>query len=175
MSSPVKPDASERYALRMAALRQSPVAAAALVGANRVLTALFYVAFALLLGLVALSDPWRVLPVALVPAAAFVLVSAARKGMNEPRPYEVFGVEPLIAREGAGCSFPSRHAFSAFVIAVSWLVASVPVACGLIACACALAWCRVLGGVHFPRDVVAGAAAGIAAGVATCALAIPLI
>lgn len=159
----------------MAALRERPAAAKALVGANRVLTALFYAAFALLLGLVVLSDPWRALPVALVPAAAFVLVSAARKGMNEPRPYEVFGTEPLIAREGAGCSFPSRHAFSAFAIAVSWLTVSVPVACGLLGCACALAWCRVLGGVHFPRDVVAGAVAGIATGIVTCALAIPLI
>ena len=27
-----------------------------------------------------------------------------------------------------------------------------------------LALCRVIGGVHFPRDVIAGAAAGIAAG-----------
>lgn len=168
-------EAAARYRARMAALHEHPGIAKALVGANRVLTALFYVAFALLLGLVALGDPWRVLPVALVPAAAFVLVSAARKGVNEPRPYEVFDAEPLIAREGTGCSFPSRHAFSAFAIAVSWLTASVPVACGLLGCACALAWCRVLGGVHFSRDVVAGAVAGIATGVVACALAIPLI
>ena len=67
--------------------------------------------------------------------------------------------------------FPSRHAFSAFAIAASWFAASVPVAVVLLVAAGALAVCRVLGGVHFPRDVVAGAFIGSATGALAAFLA----
>ena len=73
---------------------------------------------------------------------------------------------------GVGRSFPSRHAFSAFAIATCWFVASASVAVALMTCAGALGWCRVLGGVHFPRDIVAGALAGILTGAATFAAAL---
>lgn len=70
-----------------------------------------------------------------------------------------------------GKSFPSRHTFSAFAIAASWFVASVPVAVVLLVAAGVLAVCRVLGGVHFPRDVVAGALIGSATGALAAFLA----
>ncbi|MFR2587027.1 MAG: phosphatase PAP2 family protein, partial [Adlercreutzia equolifaciens] len=78
--------------------------------------------------------------------------------------YERCAISPLIVRDGAGESFPSRHAFSAFAIAASWFAAAVPVALALLAVAALLAVCRVLGGVHFPRDVIAGALVGVAVG-----------
>lgn len=146
--------------------------ATALTVADRVLTMLFYGAYAVLLIIVALQRPVELVPLVLVPGAAFVLVSAARRRLNAPRPYDLSNVPPLIAREGVGCSFPSRHAFSAFAIASCWFAASTPVAAGLLACAAALAWCRVVGGVHFPRDVVVGVLIGIAAGLVAAFLAL---
>lgn len=148
--------------------------ATVLTVANRVLTVLFYGAYAVLLVVVALQRPVELVPLAFVPGLAFVLVSAVRRHLNAPRPYDLSDVPPLIAREGEGCSFPSRHAFSAFAIAGCWFSASAPMAAGLLACAAALAWCRVLGGVHFPRDVVVGALIGIVTGLAAALLALSM-
>ena len=67
-------------------------------------------------------------------------------------------------------SFPSRHAFCAFLIATMFAVVfrsfggMVP-----LLLATALGVARVLEGVHFPRDVVAGAVLGVAAGFACMA------
>jgi membrane-associated phospholipid phosphatase len=48
------------------------------------------------------------------------------------------------------------------------------VAVGLLVAAAALGTCRVLGGVHFPRDIVAGAALGVATGALACAMALAM-
>ncbi len=162
----------ERYECRAMVLREHPRCLRALVIANRLLTLLFYGAYGALLLVAALHAPLRLVPLVGIPAAAFGLVSLFRRRFNAPRPYECCAFTPLIPREGAGRSFPSRHAFSAFAIATCWFVASAPVAVALMACAGALGWCRVLGGVHFPRDIVAGALAGILAGAAACAVAL---
>ena len=50
------------------------------------------------------------------------------------------------------------------MIAVTWLVAQPAVGAALVACAIVLAAVRVIGGVHYPRDVIAGALAAAAAG-----------
>lgn len=162
----------ERYERRAMVLREHPRCLRALVVANRLLTLLFYGAYGALLLVEALHAPLRLVLLVGIPAIAFGLVSLFRRRFNAPRPYECCAFTPLIAREGAGRSFPSRHAFSAFAIATCWFVASAPVAVALMACAGALGWCRVLGGVHFPRDIVAGALAGILAGAAACAVAL---
>lgn len=154
----------QRYEQWAAPLRGRPGVVRALDVVNRGIVVVFYGAFALLLGWACVSDPWRLAPLVGVTAVGFVAVSFFRRRFNAPRPYECCAIAPLIARDGAGKSFPSRHAFSAFAIAASWFVASVPVAVVLLVAAGALAVCRVLGGVHFPRDVVAGAFIGSATG-----------
>lgn len=103
----------------------------------------------------------------LVPALSFVAVSLFRSWWNQERPYEVYGFTPLIAKETKGKSFPSRHVFSIFVIG-STLYGSYP-AVGVLVClfGMVLALIRVAVGVHFPKDVVAGAVVGIACGCLT--------
>lgn len=132
---------------------------------------MFYLAYAALLGWACVTGPWKLVPLAGVAAVGFAAVSVFRKHRNAPRPYECCAITPLIARDGVGCSFPSRHAFSAFAIAASWFAASVPVVVALLAAACLLAVCRVFGGVHFPRDVVAGAVVGLVTGALAAGLA----
>lgn len=163
---------AERYECRAMVLREHPRCLRALVIANRLLTLLFYGAYGALLLVEALHAPLRLVPLAGIPAVAFGLISLFRRRFNAPRPYERCAFTPLIPREGVGRSFPSRHAFSAFAIATCWFVASASVAVALMTCAGALGWCRVLGGVHFPRDIVAGALAGILTGAATFAAAL---
>ncbi len=154
----------QRYEQWAAPLRGRPGVVRALNIVNHGIVVVFYAAYALLLGWACVSDPWKLAPLVGVTAVGFAAVSFFRRRFNAPRPYECCSIAPLIARDGAGKSFPSRHAFSAFAIAASWFAASAPVAAVLFLAAGVLAVCRVLGGVHFPRDVVAGAFIGFAAG-----------
>ena len=161
----------QRYEQWAAPLRGRPGVVRALNIVNRGIVIVFYVVYALLFGWACVSDPWRLAPLVGVTAVGFVAVSFFRRRFNAPRPYECCAIAPLIARDGAGKSFPSRHAFSAFAIAASWFAASAPVAVVLLVAAVVLAVCRVLGGVHFPRDVVAGAFIGSATGALAAFLA----
>lgn len=97
----------------------------------------------------------------MVPALSFILLSAFRYFYNAPRPYEELQIEPLIEKDTKGKSFPSRHVFSAFLIAsVVW---SISKAWGVFyyGIAAMIGISRVIGGVHYVKDVMAGSIAGI--------------
>ena len=91
----------------------------------------------------------------------FVLVSLFRKWHDAPRPYEALDIDPLIAKDTRGKSFPSRHVFSVFVIAVAASLLSPVATAALCLAGLVMAYIRVVGGVHFPRDVIAGALIGV--------------
>lgn len=113
-----------------------------------------------------LNEPlWYSVKIVLSAAVPFVTVSVARKIINAPRPYELYDFYEEKPKEKSGQSFPSRHVFSAFVIAtLSWLVSPLlSVALGVLGICLAAA--RTLLGIHFIRDVVAGAIIGILSGV----------
>ncbi|SFC24153.1 PAP2 superfamily protein [Alkalibacterium subtropicum] len=132
---------------------------------NNVITYFIYAIYPMVLILLVYnSDPrfWRAL---LVPAISYVLVSIFRKVIDAPRPYEVTGNTPIIKKEAEGNSFPSRHVFSAFVIATTLYFISNPLGILLMAAGSILAVLRVIGGVHYPRDVIAGAIIGILSGI----------
>lgn len=105
---------------------------------------------------------------ALCSAMCFCIESLLRRWIDMPRPYEEFGIKPLVQKKKLtkGKSFPSRHAFCAFMIATmfgiilhsygGYLVLLLAIALGSI---------RVLEGVHFPRDIAAGALLGILGGI----------
>ena len=98
-------------------------------------------------------------------AVPFVIVSIFRKMINAPRPYELYDFYEKKPKDKKGQSFPSRHVFSAFVIATLSSLVSVPLAAALAVLALSLAVARVLLGMHFIRDVAAGAIIGILSGV----------
>ncbi len=98
-------------------------------------------------------------------AVPFLLVSVARKLFNTKRPYEVYDFYLEKPRSKKGESFPSRHVFSAFLIATLFYTFSLPVAIVLAAFGALLALSRVLLGIHFPSDVIAGAVIGILSGI----------
>ena len=91
-----------------------------------------------------------------VPASGFVILSLLRKKINAPRPYEVWEIVPLLDRDSPGQSIPSRHVFSATIISMACLHASLIVGSILLILSVFLGLVRVLGGVHFPKDVVVG-------------------
>lgn len=113
-----------------------------------------------------IEGPAALLYALLVPGISFVLVTVIRRAIDAPRPYTVFNTPPVIPKDTRGNSFPSRHAFSIFIIGMTFCACCPLVWAGpvVLTLGCVLAVLRVVGGVHFPRDVVAGAALGIALG-----------
>lgn len=180
-----QPSSYARHYERWASLlRTHSGAVRALIWANRLIVWVFYGAYAVLLAVgvlgyflgasTAAPFSFRLAALAalvLVSGAAFVLLSAVRARIDAPRPCERDGITPLVPRDGTGRSFPSRHAFSAFAIASCWWVACPAASVVLLGLACLLAIVRVLGGVHYPRDVAVGGLCGLAAGAAAAALA----
>ncbi len=80
-----------------------------------------------------------------------------------PRPFAAHAdAVHLLAARTTDPSFPSDHAAAAFAIAVAVLAFSRRVGGALLAVAVLLAVSRVALGVHYPADVVAGAAVGAA-------------
>ena len=91
-----------------------------------------------------------------IPASGFVILSFLRKKINAPRPYEVWEIVPLLDRDSPGQSMPSRHVFSATIISMACLHASLTMGMICLTLSAFLGLVRVLGGVHFPKDVVVG-------------------
>lgn len=158
-----------------------PSLARALTLGNKAITNLIYVAYPCLLiwlfiqgnpaaclgtGKPLTPEAWLAIKSLMVPLVAFVLLSVLRAWLNAPRPYEVFESKPVLPKSTKGKSFPSRHVFSIFTIAVTFLVACPLSAVGIVIVILGvlLAILRVVCGVHFPKDVIAGALLGVFAG-----------
>ena len=100
-----------------------------------------------------------------VPATAFVVVSIFRKLIDSPRPYTKNDITPLINKDKIGESFPSRHTLSAFLITMTGFYVYFPVGIVLAVMSLIIAITRVVSGVHFTKDVIAGAVIGIFSGI----------
>lgn len=101
----------------------------------------------------------------IVPASGFVILSLFRKKINAPRPYEEWDIKPLLDRDSPGQSMPSRHVFSATIISMTCLHASLSIGVILLVLSALLGLVRVSGGVHYPKDVVVGYICGLVWGV----------
>lgn len=132
---------------------------------NKLLTYSVYLSYPTLLLYLFLFFREKLIKAVFIPAIMLVFVSVIRKIINRPRPYAALEIEPIIKKEKTGESMPSRHSFSVFMIAMTFFyvnpIASVP----LFAVGIALGLVRVIAGVHYPSDILAGAAIGILSGV----------
>ena len=107
------------------------------------------------------AEPMAAVRLMLAGGVPFVLVSIVRIIINAPRPYELYGFYKVLPKEKRGRSFPSRHVFSAFLIAGFAYTVSIWLSLALFVVGVCLAVSRVFLGMHFIRDVVAGALIGI--------------
>lgn len=144
--------------------------AKAIIALNKILTSLVFVFYPCMLLYLMFTNPvssWPSLSAfAFVPGISFVLVSIFRRIWNAPRPYEVNpDLNPILKKDSKGKSFPSRHIFSIFIISITvyklWPVIGILIGIAGIV----LAYCRVKGGIHFLKDVIAGAIIGILLGI----------
>lgn len=149
----------ERY------LSRHPRLALAILRYNRLITRLMYLLYPLLLVYLyyrrQYQDFWRTF---WIPAVAFILLSLYRSYRNQPRPYETWHTRPLMKRDGSGKSFPSRHVFSASLISMCFLRQHLWFGIVLLLLTVGLALCRVIGGVHYPKDVLVGYVLGVLCG-----------
>ena len=156
---------SKRYKKISAWFRQRPAAYSLLRGMTQYLTVFFYVSYFILSLYTIVTDRKRALKVVGVPAATYIAGSLVRALINAPRPYEVLDIDPLVPKDTKGKSFPSRHVFSAFVIAAAFLFVSLPLGILFLIIAVIVAATRVLSGVHFIKDVIAGMIFGLGSGI----------
>ncbi|MET8977818.1 phosphatase PAP2 family protein [Streptomyces sp. NPDC004539] len=89
-------------------------------------------------------------------AGAHALSIGVKRVVRRPRPGHV---TPLVRTAGRH-SFPSSHAASAAAAAVAYWALGSRNACAVVPLAAAMCVSRLVAGVHWPSDVVAGAALG---------------
>ena len=125
---------------------------------NRFMTVVMPIVYLTLLTTIYFREGFgkQVLMYVFIPASGFVILSFLRKKINAPRPYEVWEIVPLLDRDSPGQSMPSRHVFSASIISMACLHASLTMGMICLTLSAFLGLVRVLGGVHYPKDVVVG-------------------
>ena len=139
-------------------IKNKPFLLSLLRAFNRFMTVAMPIVYLTLLVITHLREGFgkQVLMYVFVPASGFVILSLLRKKINAPRPYEVWEIVPLLDRDSPGQSMPSRHVFSATIISMACLHASLTMGMICLTLSAFLGLVRVLGGVHYPKDVVVG-------------------
>ena len=92
-----------------------------------------------------------------------------------PRPYAAHPDATLFSAPSHDPSFPSDHASAAFAIGVAVLLYDRVVGAVFLAAAALVAMGRVVTGVHYPADVLAGSLVGTAAALLVARLGRPLV
>lgn len=137
-----------------------------------------WVALALLIGWRRRLGLPRTLGLALLTALATLAADSLsfliKDLTHRTRPFVAHrSIHPLYVVHSS--SFPAGHAATAFAGAVLLSLVAKRLAPALLALAALIALSRIYVGVHYPTDVLAGAALGAAVGaLAACAIRIPL-
>lgn len=132
---------------------------------DRVLTEVVYVAFFVLLFTMFFNKMYNeAIRMIVVCGVSFILVSVFRHFYNEKRPYAVYDFKPIVEKKKQGHSMPSRHVFSAFIIAMAFSYVDIPFSIIFFVIAVLMAVERVIAGVHYPKDVIVGAVIGVVLG-----------
>lgn len=96
--------------------------------------------------------------ITLSPLTVFAIVTFFKKIFNRPRPYEKFATTSVFGKNKKGESMPSRHTACAFIIAMAFMYVSIPLGIAYLIISTLIMISRVLAGVHFISDVIAGMA-----------------
>lgn len=146
-------------------IRRTDHGAALLAALNKLLVLATALTFVGVGAWLAVNQDVRIFRYLAVCAVSFIGASALRSALNRPRPYELYPIDGLISKDTKGKSFPSRHLFSASVIACALLWLNTVAGIIFFVITAVLGAVRIVGGVHFPRDIIAGIALGAICGI----------
>lgn len=90
-----------------------------------------------------------------VPFFTLIFNTTLRKLLNKPRPFLKENVTQLVEHESCG-SFPSNHACSSMIISLSYLLIYPMLVPFFIIFTFFTGVSRVMTGVHYPLDIMAG-------------------
>ena len=132
-----------------------------------------WIVLAIAVGVVQRRGLWGTIGLAFLTALATTAADAISFGVKDltsrPRPFEVHHqIHPLYVVHSS--SFPAGHAATAFAGAVLLAFAAPRIAPAVLVLATLIALSRVYDGVHYPTDVLAGAALGAVVGAAAAAV-----
>ena len=151
---------AEQYRAVIGWFNARPAAKKALRLVSRGAVGLVYLLYLGMLAWLALHRSEQLWPAIIVPAAAFLVGTLVRRVIDRPPPYTALGC--ALFEDKPGQSMPSRHCFSAAAIAgAAWFVLR-PLGIVLAVLGVLIAVCRVVTGVHYISDVLAGLAFGAA-------------
>ena len=128
---------------------------------NKIVTNTYYIVYPLLLLYLFVKQSEKLLPTILIPLFSIVAITLLRKVLARPRPYEEYPIDQILEKETQHNAMPSRHVFSASIIAMMYFSVSPILACILLVLAAIEGYIRVVGGVHYPRDVIVGYFLGV--------------
>ena len=104
---------------------------------------------------------WGVLLLTVIAVALADFVVAALKAIvDRPRPFTRYAEPKVLVPRPHDASFPSGHAAASFAAATILSLAFPKAAPVFLVLAAAVVYSRVYVGVHYPLDVIAGAALG---------------
>lgn len=119
---------------------------------------IMFVSYGILIVFMFFSDIKIFARITLSPLTVFAIVTFFRKIFNRPRPYEKFATTSVFGKNKKGESMPSRHTACAFIIAMAFMYVSIPLGIAYLIISTLIMISRVLAGVHFISDVIAGMA-----------------
>ena len=128
---------------------------------NKIVTNTYYVVYPFLLLYLFAKQSEKLLPTILIPLLSIVAITLLRKVLARPRPYEEYPIDQILEKETQHNAMPSRHVFSATIIEMMCFTVSPILACILLVLAALEGYIRVVGGVHYPRDVIVGYLLGV--------------
>jgi undecaprenyl-diphosphatase len=110
--------------------------------------------------------PWLFGQVAIAAGAADLLAYGIKAAVDRERPSAVYAEPDPLVRAPHDHSFPSGHAATSFACATTLTFFAPRLAPAFFLLAAAIAWSRVYVGVHYPLDVLGGAALGVVVAIA---------
>ena len=120
---------------------------------------------------------WRLATASALASSALALLlnQVISKVWDRPRPFVDHAGLTVFASHSTDASFPSDHASAAFAIAVAVFLVHRRTGIAFLALATAISVGRVFEGVHYPSDILAGAAIGTVSAILVMRFAKPLI
>ncbi len=97
----------------------------------------------------------------LTGALSFLAITAIHHFYTHQRPFVARNDVVLLIKHGADSSFPSEHATAAFALGAGIAMYRRRYGLLLLSLAALISFARVYAGLHYPFDVLAGAAIGI--------------